>query len=77
MKKIIDGVLYDTATAMTKIHEDDYGLEVHDVYKTDDGKYLVHHQTYDSGGTLRTEDLVDCTKEYLDNESWLAKLLNS
>ena len=77
MKKIISGVLYDTATAMTKIHEDDYGLEKYDVYKTDDGKYLVHKQVYDSNGALKSEDLIDRTNVYLDAESWIDRVLNS
>ena len=76
MKKIIDGVLYDTVT-MELIHEDDYGGEVYVIYKTDDGKYLAHKQTYDDRGVLKSEDLIDCTKEYLDAESWVDRVLNS
>ena len=75
MKKIIEGVLYDTA-AMTKVHEDDYGSEVHTVYMTDDGKYLVYDQVYDSNGTLVSEDLVDKTDKYNEEGKWIDFILN-
>lgn len=75
MKKIIDGILYDT-TAMTKVSEDNYGDEVHTVYKTDDGKYLCHDQYYGSDGTLEREDLRDRTSDYEDADDWIDRVLN-
>ena len=73
MKKIIDGVLYDTTT-ITKVNEDDYGAEVHTVYEDGD-KYLIHYQVYDSNGTLTYEDLRDCTEDYKNNSDWLSRIM--
>lgn len=75
MKKIIDGVLYDT-TAMTKVSCDDYGAEVHTIYTTSDGKYIVHTQEYGSDGKLEREDLVDKTDKYLEDGKWIDFILN-
>lgn len=75
MKKIVDGILYDT-TAMTKVSEDNYGDEVHTVYKTDDGKYFCHDQYYCSDGTLEREDLRDITDGYIEAEKWVESVLN-
>lgn len=75
MKKIIDGVLYDTAE-MTKVSCDDYGAEVHTVYMTDDGKYMVHTQEYGSDCKLVREDLVDKTDKYLENGKWIDFILD-
>ena len=64
MKKIIDGVLYDTdaaSSAIAIVHIDDYGREVYTTYQTSDGKYILHEEYYDEDGKLVREDLVDRT----------------
>lgn len=56
MKKIIDGVLYDT-DGLELVHIDDYGIEEYRIYRCDDGGELVHCMKYDEEGNLAGEDL--------------------
>lgn len=75
MKKIIEGVLYDTEK-MERVHDDDYGAEVYTIYSTTDGKYIVHTQEYGSDGKLVREDLVDKTDKYLEDGKWIDFILD-
>lgn len=77
MKKIIDGVLYDTA-GLELVHIDDYGIEVYRIYRCDDGGELVHRMTYEEDGSLSGEDLERRPPEEVDRDrNWMDGVLGS
>lgn len=77
MKKIIDGVLYDTS-GLKLVHIDDYGIEVYRIYRCDDGGELVHRMTYAEDGSPACEDLERIPPEEVErNRKWMDKVLGS
>ena len=67
MKKIIDGVSYDTS-GLELVHIDDYGIEEYRIYRCDDGGELVHCLMYTEDSRLIREDLKRRPPEEVERE---------